>query len=112
MELGFVIVLVFIVLSFAGLMAKLGMDFDREKRRDKLRAQDNSLGVSELHTMIQDAVREATADLEARIEVLEQGEETGDSGPAKLPLGRPAGELEVGQNDPEEAAVPARRSRA
>ena len=112
MEFGFVILLVFVVLGFAGLMAKLSMDYDREKRRDKLRAQDNSLGMSELRTMIQDAVREATADLEARIEALEQGGEIGKHKPAKLPFGRPAGELETSQSAPKEAAVPAQRSRA
>ena len=112
MEFGFVILLVSIVLGFAGLMAKLSWDHDREKRRDKLRAQDNSLGVSELRTMIQDAVREATADLEARLEALEQGEETGDQGPAKLPLGRPSGEIETGMSGREQAAPSAQRNRA
>ena len=112
MEFGFVIVLISVVLGFAGLMAKLSMDHDREKRRDKLRAQDNSLGVSELRAMIQEAVREATADLEARIEALEQGEEAGDHGPAKLPLGRPLGEIETGMSDREQAATSIQRSRA
>ena len=114
MELGFVLVLVCIVLGFAGLMAKLSWDHEREKRQDKLRAQgqDNSLAVSELRAMIQEAVREATADLEVRIEALEQEREGHLREPAKLPLGRPAEEVERGKSDREEAAVPAQRSRA
>ena len=111
MEFGFVIVLISVVLGFAGLMAKLSMDHEREKRRDKLRAQDNSLGVSELRTMIQDAVREATADLEARIEALERNE-TSVREQAKLPLGRPAGETEADLGDQRDDVVPTRRSRA
>ena len=112
MEFGFVILLVSVVLGFAGLMAKLSMDYDREKRRDKLRAQDNSLGMGELRTLIQDAVREATADLEARIEALEQDETADVREQARLPLGRLAGETEADLDNQWEAAIPTRRSRA
>ena len=106
-----IFLLVLVVLGFAGTMAKLSMDHEREKRQDKLRAQDNSLGVSELQAMIQEAVREATADLEARVEALERDEETDVRRPAKLPLGRPSGEIEAGLGDEQEAAIPARRNR-
>ena len=106
-----IFLIVLVVLGFAGTMAKLSMDHEREKRQDKLRAQDNSLGVSELEAMIQDAVREATAELEARLEALEQGEEADVRPSAKLPLGRPSVETETDLDNEEEAAAPARRTR-
>ena len=106
-----IFLIVLVVLGFAGTMAKLSMDHEREKRQDKLRAQDNSLGVSELEAMIRDAVREATADLEARLEALEQGEEADVRPSAKLPLGRPAKEAEIGLEGEEDVPAPARRTR-
>ena len=94
-------------------MTKMIIGYKREKRRAEMpQPVDNSLRLSELRTMIQEAVREGNADLEARIKMLEQDRDAALREPVKLPLGRPAGELETSQSAPEEAAVPAQRSRA
>ena len=94
-------------------MTKMIIGYKREKRQIEMpQPVENSLRLSELRTMIQEAVREGNADLEARIEALEQEREGHLREPAKLPLGRPAEEVERGKSDREEAAVPARPNRA
>ncbi len=66
------VIIVLIVMSFAALMAKWGMDHDiRMKQLKRGKDADNSLRVSELQELIQNAVEEATAPLQARIATLE-----------------------------------------
>ncbi|MGI9175241.1 MAG: hypothetical protein ACR2GR_07985 [Rhodothermales bacterium] len=93
-------------------MTKMIIGYKREKREVEMpQPVDNSLRLSELRTMIQEAVREGNADLEARIEALEQEREAKAHEPARLPLGRPRGEMETGMSDQKEAAMAAQRSR-
>lgn len=70
------VLIVLIVMSFAAIMAKWGMDHDLKMKRIK-RGQDpdnpdNSLRLSELQEMIRVAVKEANTGLEARLDALEE----------------------------------------
>lgn len=78
------ILLMLIVFTFSGLMAKWGFDYNKAKLQAGT-PPDNSLGMSELRKMIREAVQEANAPLEERIEQLEA-----DAERRALPPHRPA----------------------
>lgn len=63
------VLIVMIVMSFAALMAKMGMDHNLRMRQGN--NPENSLPMSELRKMIQEAVQEANAPLQARMEAIE-----------------------------------------
>lgn len=61
--------IVAIVMVFAALMAKMGMDYDLRKRVGE--GSDNSMRAGELRQLIRESVAEANAGLEARLDAIE-----------------------------------------
>ena len=69
---GFIIAILMIVFVFSGLAVKWDHDF--KLRREQIRAgqEGSSLGTSELRALIQEAMLDAIAPLEERLELIEK----------------------------------------
>ena len=110
------VIIIFTVFAFVALITKMSFDHELAKKRVQASKpngliegeKDNSLTVSELNTMIEQAVDEAVAPLKARIKALEGGTADADTPPA-LPEGRiDADLLEFPDEAADEAQAPAR----
>lgn len=65
------VLVILIVFSFVTIMVKMNLDYKRSKLLHQEGGEDNSLRMSELKALIQEAVEEVAAPLHERLEALE-----------------------------------------